>query len=148
MRINSGVNQIRKDFWLGNFYEGRDFGLILDQQIRALVDLAAEEPPCQPPRELIYCRIPLLDGADNSTDLLSLAVRTVAALLRSKVSTLVSCGAGMSRSPAITAAALAIVEGCAPEESLKEVVAHHHTDVSPGLWEEIIAILPAMRSGA
>ncbi len=48
-----------------------------------------------------------------------------------------NCGSGMSRSPAIVAAALAIVQGGTPEERLREVVAGHPHDVSPQLWEGV-----------
>src|SRR5262249_26770590 len=80
-----------------------------------LIDLALEEPPVPLTRELVYCRFPLLDGAGNSPWLLRAALDTTAALLASRVPTLVFCGAGMSRSPAVAAAALAIVEGHSAE---------------------------------
>ncbi len=56
-------------------------------------------------------------------------------LKRGQIPTLVYYGAGMSRSPAIVAAALSIVQGGSPDERLKEVVAGHPHDVSPHLWE-------------
>ena len=67
---------------------------------QALVQLAAEEPVIQAPRDLIHVRIPLLDGPGNRAEFLTLAIRTVAALLTLRVPTLVCCGAGMSRSRA------------------------------------------------
>jgi len=63
-----------------------------------------------------------------------MAIQTVVSLLKSQVPALVYCGAGMSRSPAIVAAALSIVQGGSPEEKLKEIVAGHPHDVSPQLW--------------
>jgi protein-tyrosine phosphatase len=53
----------------------------------------------------------------------------------------VCCGGGMSRSPALAAAALSVAFGESPEECLKAVVLHHPGDVSPGLWNEINAVL-------
>ena len=41
----------------------------------------------------------------------------------------------MSRSPAVVAAVLSIVQGGSPDEKLKEIVAGHPHDVSPQLWE-------------
>src|SRR5258708_1657799 len=83
--------------------------------LEAVVRRAGEDPPLQPPRELIYCRFPLLDGSGNRGELLSVAVRTVGTLLERKLPTLVCCGAGMSRSPAIAAAALAFLNEESPE---------------------------------
>src|SRR5437870_7574697 len=101
--------------WLGHKGEGDDFRQIFDQGIKAVVDLALEEPPTHPPRELIYVRFPLLDGTGNRGELLFLAVSTVATLLKMHVPLLVICGGGVSRSPAVCAAALSIVDGEAPE---------------------------------
>ncbi len=47
----------------------------------------------------------------------------------------------MSRSPAIVAAALSIVQGGSPEDKLKEVVAGRSHDVSPQLWEAMFQAL-------
>ena len=62
--------------------EGRDFRQIFDAGIEALVHVAVEEPPPQPPRELISCHFPLVDGAGNRSTLLSLAIHTVATLVK------------------------------------------------------------------
>ena len=43
----------------------------------------------------------------------------------------------MSRSPAVVAAALCIVQGGSPDVKLKEIVAGHPHDVSPHLWEAV-----------
>src|SRR5207247_10133902 len=93
--------------------------------IRAIVELAAEEPPSPAPRELVYCRIPLLDGAGNEDKLLLLAIGTVGAFLESRLPTLVCCGSGLSRSPAIAAAALAQVSHESPQEWLERIAQHH-----------------------
>jgi protein-tyrosine phosphatase len=130
--------------WLGHAGDGRDFRALYDAGIRAVVQLALEEPALQPPRDLVYCRIPLLDGSGNPDDALFLAVRTVADLLRRRVPALVCCGAGMSRAPAVAAAALALVEQAPPEDCLRRLAEHHHpTDVMPGLWNEVLQVLDA-----
>src|SRR5436189_138299 len=66
--------------------------------------------PGDEPRELIYLRFPLLDGEDNEPALLIQAMQTVARLLQARIPTLVCCGGGLSRSPAIVAAALALAD--------------------------------------
>ena len=123
--------------WVGHAGDCRAFRELLDKGIRAIVQLAIEEPPVEPPRELIYCRFPLVDGEDNDADLLSLAIGSVAALIRRGIPTLVCCGAGMSRSPAIAAAAISMVEQVEPDECLRRVAEHLRADVSPGLWAQV-----------
>ncbi len=123
--------------WLGHAGEGRDYRQLLERGIRAVVQLAAEEPPLQPPRELIYLRFPLNDGADNPADLLSLAICSLASLIRCRVPTLACCGAGMSRSPAVAASAISTATGEPPDEVLKWISRGRPCDVSPGLWGEL-----------
>jgi protein-tyrosine phosphatase len=139
------MNQIKPyALWVGHAGEGRDFRQVFDVGIKALVQLAAEELPSQPPRDLIFCRFPLIDGTGNQSELLSLAISTVAQLLQRHLPTLVSCGAGMSRAPAISAAALAVVHRESPEECLERVVRQHPSDVSPGLWTEVTGVLASL----
>jgi protein-tyrosine phosphatase len=132
------MNQIKPySLWLGHAGDGRDFRPVLDAGIQALVDLSREEPPAEPPRELIYCRFPLLDGVGNEESLLDLAISTLASLVRMRIPTLVCSDFGLSRSPAVAAAALALAHHEAPEDCLERVAQQHRSDVSPGLWSEI-----------
>jgi predicted protein tyrosine phosphatase len=62
-----------------------------------------------------------------------------------RVPTLVTCGAGISRCPAVTAAALSMIYHEPPESYLEKVLEHHHGDVSPGFWKEITSLLPTLR---
>jgi hypothetical protein len=136
------MNQIQPHpLWVGHVGEGRDFRRIFDAGIRALVQLAAEEPPPQPPRELICCHFPLLDGPGNPTVLITLSVQTVATLIRSRISTLITSGSGVSRAPAVAAAALATAHGEPLEKCLQAVVRCHPSDVSPGLWSELAGVI-------
>ncbi|MDZ4819528.1 MAG: dual specificity protein phosphatase [Planctomycetota bacterium] len=127
--------------WIGNAAEARDRRLLGEVGIKALVDLALEEPPALPLREITYCRFPLLDGAGNEPWLLENAIQTVARLLKANVPTLVSCSVGMSRSPAIVAAALATIRNISLEGALAEVTQNKSTDLSPGLWQEVKAAM-------
>ena len=131
--------------WIGHAGDGCDFQRIFDNGIRAIVQLAIEEPPIRPPRELIFYRFPLLDGNGNGPELLKIAIASVAMLIRKRVPTLVCCGAGMSRSPAIVAAALTMVEEARLEDCLKRVTESHAADVSPGLLTQIGDVLPSSR---
>jgi hypothetical protein len=127
--------------WTGHTGEGRDFAQVFALGIQAVIDLAREEAPAPPPRELIYVRVPLVDGAGNPAKLLSLAVHTAAALFRMHVPTLIVCGGGMSRAPSIAAAALAVALEEPPEACLRKVTANAPHDVAPGFWQDLVAVL-------
>jgi protein-tyrosine phosphatase len=127
--------------WLGHAGDGRAFRSVLDSGIKAVVQLAAEEPAVQLPRDLISCRFPILDGPGNDPKLLYLAMTTVANLLEKRVPVLVCCGGGMSRSPAIAAAALAMVYQESPDDFLKKTAERQPADVVPGLWNEVKSLL-------
>jgi hypothetical protein len=127
--------------WLGHVGDVRDLHGIHAAGIRAVVDLALNEPPATVSRELVYCRFPLIDGPGNPRWLLRLAVETVAGLLRGDTPTLVYCGAGLSRSPCIAAAAIAQVRGCPIAAALAIALQSAAADVSPGLWAEVQEIV-------
>ncbi|MEZ6051369.1 MAG: dual specificity protein phosphatase family protein [Planctomycetaceae bacterium] len=73
----------------------------------------------------------------------SAAVRTVSALIRENVSTLVYCSAGMSRSPSIVAAAIADVRGISLAEAIKLVTTDAPKDISPSLLADLQAAIGA-----
>jgi hypothetical protein len=130
--------------WIGNAGDARNPEPLLHNGIVAVINLAAEEASPNLPRSMVYCHFPLVDGPPDDPAILRIASQTVATLLKSQVPTLVFCGEGMSRSPAIAAAALSIVQGGSPEDKLKEIVAGHPHDVSPHLWEAVCEACDAM----
>jgi hypothetical protein len=123
--------------WIGHAGDGRAYQEAADRGIRAIVQVAITELPLQPPREFVYCRIPLLDGCGNDPGLLELAIGSVATLIQRGIPTLICCAAGMSRSPAIAAAAIAQAESLDLDECLRRVTNFRVADVSPGLWADI-----------
>lgn len=133
--------------WLGHARHGEQFRDLFAAGIRAVVYLSAEEIAPTTPHDMISLRVPLLDGAGNRAELLFLAVSTVATLLKLRIPTLVCCSMGMSRAPAVAAAALAMVHQEPPEQWLERVVRHHPADVSPGLWNEVTALLASAHGG-
>ena len=52
--------------WLGNAADAGDPRLVHELGISAIVDLALEERPSPPARDVVYCRFPLVDGAGNA----------------------------------------------------------------------------------
>jgi predicted protein tyrosine phosphatase len=89
---------------------------------------------------LAYCRIPLHDSASNAQWQLRLAIDTVQLSLAKNVPTLVSCSAGMSRSPAIAAAAIAMHTQQDFRRCLEELVTGAPHDVSPAFVTDILAL--------
>lgn len=123
--------------WIGNAGDAQDVMAVMSLEITAVVELAMEEVPRHFPRELIHCRFPLVDGAGNPTALLRTSIHTLATLIQTKTPTLVVCSGGMSRSPAVTAAALSVANGGSPDEWLKQITATGPHDVAPTLWNDI-----------
>ncbi len=130
-------NVIPKLLWIGNARDARDVKAVLGLEISAVVDLAMEEPPIQFPRDVAYCRFPLIDGAGNTSAMIQAAIDTTVSFVRGGVATLVTCDGGMSRSPAIAAAALSAIEGTSPEQALERVAAAGPHDVSTSFWAEV-----------
>jgi protein-tyrosine phosphatase len=131
--------------WVGHAGDGRNVQQLFDLGIKGLVQVAAEEVPIQPPRELIYCRFPLVDGVENDISLLRLAVHTTTALVRDHVPTLVCCNAGLSRAPSVVAAALALSQNLPLAECLKRITEHHPSDVAPALWQSVVDLMALER---
>jgi len=123
--------------YVGNAMDARDLRAINDNQIRAVVDLAINEPPASLGREIIYCRFPLNDGGGNNNGLIAITVRTIAAMVQNKTRTIVACSAGMSRAPSVAAASVALITGREPDECLEDIISHAPNDVSPILWAQI-----------
>ncbi|HEY1186723.1 MAG TPA: dual specificity protein phosphatase [Gemmata sp.] len=127
--------------WIGSVGDIRNLRSVLSAGIEAVVDLALNEPVPTLTRDLVYCRFPLVDGAGNAPWVLRAAVETVAGLVRGGVPTLVFCGAGMSRSPTIAAAALSCVCDLTPIECLALTTGNGPSDISAGLWNDVVAVL-------
>jgi len=122
---------------MGNAIEARDLRSLYDNRILAVVDLAANEKPATLGRDLIYVRIPILDGDGNADHIIELAINTLVYLLGSGTKTLVACSAGMSRSPCIAAASVAIASDRSIDECMHSIVTSGPNDVSPILWHHV-----------
>ena len=129
-----------RNLWLGHAGDLADIRGVLDAGICAIVDLAVNEPVPKLTRDIAYCRFPLVDGAGNEPWLLLSAIKTVISFLKLEVPTLVACSGGLSRGPAIVAAALSSITREPPEDCLRQIseaVAH---DVNPGFWNEVVGV--------
>jgi hypothetical protein len=125
--------------WVGTSRDARDIKGVVDAGVAAVVDLAMMCEPVHPPRELIYLRYPLVDGADNPPWLICAAVNAVAELVRLRVPTLVACDGGMSRSLVVASAALWFRTPLRTtlDEVLKSLAASGPADVQPLLWADV-----------
>lgn len=124
--------------WLGHADDSRAKHELMRLGIAAVIDLAVEEPPAVAGHEMVYCRFPLVDGAENPPWLLRAAIDMTATLLRENVPTLVACGGGVSRSPAIAAAALVKLGRPTLEDALLYIASFGHCDVSAGLLQDVV----------
>ncbi len=128
---------ISRCVWIGNAKDAENTSHILSLGISAIVCVAIEELPPPLTRDLIFCRFPLNDGSDNSVEVLRTAVDTISKLINEQIPTFVYCGAGMSRSLVMTAAALSKVHSSAPDETLRKLFTDLPHDVSPQLWHDV-----------
>ena len=129
------------ELWIGHAGDLRDPRALLDQRIQAVVEVADNEPMATLPRDLIRCRFPIVDGEEDRLWLLRLAAETTAGFLDAGISVLVCCSNGMSRSVCIAAGALMVAEGTVPEIALSTVAKTGPSDVSPALYEQLVAAL-------
>ena len=138
LRLRKKVREIIPGkLWLGNMADARDVESIMETGILAVIDLAAEQPMSTLPRSLVYCRFPILDGQQTSQAVLRAAIETVVSLSHKEVPMLVYCSAGMSRSPAVVAGAMAVLQGGSPDDRLRQIAVGHPHDVSPQLWQDV-----------
>ena len=125
--------------------DARDLRMIYDNRMQAVIDLAINEAPAQLAREIVYCRFPINDGGGNPDAIIVLAIKTIAALVRAEIRTLVACSAGMSRAPTITAATIALLTDRDPDECLIQIIANAPNDVSPILWTHVKRLYNVLR---
>ena len=135
------LHAITPTLQIGNAFEARDIKTVLSLGINAIVDLAIDEPPIVPTRDVTYCRIPLIDGEGNSPATLRLAVNITYQLLADQTPTLVACSAGMSRSPVIAAAALAENNKTTLAIEIAKIASIVPHDISPALLADIRHVL-------
>ncbi|QDU62763.1 hypothetical protein Pan216_36330 [Planctomycetes bacterium Pan216] len=126
--------------WIANTEDAQDIRVVLSEGIAVVIDLACEELPIAYPRDMVYCRFPIVDGTGNPAYLLKAAIDSAASFVDANVPTLVACSGGMSRSPAIAAAAMARLPGMTFDAALETVTRTGPIDVSTALWLDVSAL--------
>lgn len=124
--------------WFGTAADGRDLRRLHDTGIVAVVDVAWEEAPAVLSRDLIYVRVPLVDGDENCSDSIRFVLSVVDNCLRHGMPTLVCCSAGLSRSPCICAYAASVFGGLAPQECLDRLAKERSIRANAGFWKSIL----------
>lgn len=127
--------------WIGNAFDARNVKVVMDAGFQVVVDLAIEESPIQLPREVVYCRFPLLDGEGNSPVVMKSAIDLIGSLVIAKLKTLVACSGGMSRSPLIASAVIAQVESIDFDNAIRRVASTGPCDMSPNLYAAVKQLL-------
>jgi hypothetical protein len=126
--------------WIGHALDLREPRAIFDSCIAAVIDLAFEELPAQLPRQLIYCRFPIIDGGGNKEAILFHALQTIIDLIGTGTRTIVGCSAGMSRSPTLASFALAAHLGEEPSVIVKRIASIKALDLKPELWNDMARV--------
>lgn len=132
---------IPSTLWIGNAQDARDIRRVLAAEIRVVIDLAVDEPAIQFPRDIVYCRLPLLDGEGNSSAILQSAIESTTTFVSAGHGTLVACSGGMSRSPAIASAVLSRTKSVSLTKAVQHVATTGPCDIAPGLWNDVSELL-------
>jgi len=127
--------------WIGNAGDARNVQSVMDAGVQVVIDLAIEEPPFLLPREIISCRIPLLDGEGNHPARIRSAVDFITQFVKEQIPTLVACSGGMSRSPLIVSAVVATIEAITFDEAVRRVTTAGPCDLSPKLHGSVKQLL-------
>jgi protein-tyrosine phosphatase len=135
---------IPSQLWIGGVGDIVDPRSLYESGVEAILHLAASTLPTKLSREIVYCRVPIIDGAENSPERLKFVIETGVMLVKNKVPTLIACSAGMSRSPSITAAVLSVIQQKSADEVLEEILKDSPADVSPVLWEAVKTAVQAI----
>lgn len=139
------MKQVQHGIHIGNASDARNKALISQSGIKAVVDLAIEEPPSTPLQDLISYRFPLHDGEGNSQAILQLAITSIHSLLVTGIPCLVACSAGVSRSPLIVAAAMSQYQNESIQDVLHRIALFHSLDVSPILFKDVSMAVDAIK---
>lgn len=124
------MKQITDQLYLGNLREAGNPKTYTENNITAVLNLCNLDPVRPYPEHLIIARQPLIDSGQNKMADFELAVEQLFELLNNEEYVFVHCGAGVSRSCAITATALAYNYEISIEDAVK-CIAQEKPDVNP-----------------
>jgi protein-tyrosine phosphatase len=115
------MNRIEPGLHLGDIMDARNHAAFERRDVAAVLNVSRSRPDEPYPEDVAVHHVPLVDGATNVYGDFAEAVDTLRELLASERTVFVHCGAGVSRSVAVTTAALAARDGRSPDEALDRV---------------------------
>lgn len=143
------LTNIKNNIYLGDSDAARNTETLNQKNINTVItlntDLVADQAEMNKRKYQMYA---LLDSGKNPQEQVDAAVFQTAGEIESGENFLIHCGAGMNRSPAILAAALALVEEEKFAEKLNEIKDRHEpTQLSTGISQQAQKSVKRFRDG-
>lgn len=104
------MDQVNENLYIGTLKEAGDARRIREEGIDVVHKLSHKQPPQPYPETVDVVLTPLIDRNISRREYFDRAVEELAFTLREGDTAFVHCSAGVSRTPAITGTAIAIVE--------------------------------------
>lgn len=115
------MNRIESGLYLGDIRDAGDHAAFEEHGVAAVLNVAQGHPDEPYPEGVAVHHVPLVDGPTNVYEDFERAADTLGELLATDQVVFVHCAAGVSRSVAVTTAALAVRDGAAVAETLDHV---------------------------
>lgn len=128
------MNIIRPWLYIGKYRDTQNLSLLETYHIGAMLQLAerVEQPG------IISCYLPVEDGQPLPVDMLRRGIDFVLEMHQQRHPVLIACGAGISRSAALTTAVIKEVQDVSLLEALRVVKQQHpDTNVHMALWDSL-----------
>lgn len=140
---------VKNNIYIGDSDAAKDTETLNQKNINTVItlntDLVADRAEMNKRKYQMYA---LLDSGKNPQEQVDAAVFQTAGEIESGNNFLIHCGAGMNRSPAILAAALALVEEKKFGEALNEIKERHEpTQLSTGISKQAEKSVNRYRNG-
>lgn len=117
--------------YLGNMADANNIPLLHERGIKSIMSVCQFAPKKAREQPFVRVHVPLVDGP-NEPEIFALAVAlTARLLLASERPMLVHCRGGVSRSPAVLAAAMIIVDGYGTFDKAVDKLAAKRSIVNP-----------------
>lgn len=113
------TEEVIENLYVGTVEGAETPSALQAHDIDTIVSLTFVGPEVAVPQDIDYTSVPMMDGPRNDSDEFSRAVTTVLERLRAGDCVLVHCSAGASRSVAVAAVAVALLEGCDIERAFQ-----------------------------
>lgn len=143
------MKNIKDNVYIGDKQDAEDSEMLSDNDIRTVVSLIEDNVADRNHmNRRCYRSFALLDNDANPQEQVDAAIYNVAGEIEAQQNFLVHCHAGMSRSPAILTAALALVEDKTFDEALEYMRNEYHaTSIQPELEKQVRQSVDRFKEG-